>query len=57
MTEVICKNCGKIFYYYITHQNYPGGKDREPIDCPYCNVENGSVITSGIIEIKKGQAK
>lgn len=55
MTIVICKNCGKKFYYYITNQNYPGGKDRESIDCPYCNVENGSVMTAGIVHTKKGE--
>ncbi|AGL01910.1 hypothetical protein [Desulfoscipio gibsoniae] len=48
-----CKACGKSFTVKISNAGYPGGKERENIDCPWCSVENGSEITSGIITTHK----
>lgn len=44
-----CTACGKNFSISITNAGYPGGKDRESINCPWCGAENGTKITSGII--------
>lgn len=44
-----CKECGKDFTWSESGNVYPGGKDREYIRCPYCNADNGSVMTSGMV--------
>lgn len=44
-----CTACGKNFSISISNAGYPGGKDRESINCPWCGTENGTIITSGII--------
>lgn len=46
MKEVVCKKCGKRFEYELTGQIYPGGKDREYADCPYCGKTAYSTMTS-----------
>lgn len=42
-----CVKCGEDFTWEDYGNVYPGGKDREHINCPYCNAENGSIMTSG----------
>ncbi|MFV0518481.1 MAG: helix-turn-helix domain-containing protein [Aminipila sp.] len=49
----VCSSCGKRFTYSISNGGYPGGKDREYIYCPWCKAENGSTMTSGIINTQK----
>jgi len=44
-----CSACGKNFSTSISNAGYPGGKDCESINCPWCITENGTIITSGII--------
>ena len=53
MTIEKCKKCGKQFAYEHTGNNYPGGKDRETADCPYCGETAFSIITSGFIHTYK----
>lgn len=48
-----CNACGKSFTVTILNAGYPGGKERESIDCPWCGAENGSEITSDIIPTHK----
>lgn len=48
-----CKKCGKLFDYRIVGTIYPGGKEREYIDCPYCGKTNGSEMTSAFIQTYK----
>ncbi|MEG6566859.1 hypothetical protein V6B95_07745 [Thermoanaerobacterium saccharolyticum] len=48
-----CIACGKRFSVTISNAGYPGGKDRESINCPWCGAENGSEVTSGIITTRK----
>lgn len=48
-----CKKCGKLFDYTIVGTIYPGGKEREYIDCPYCGEINGSEMTSAFIHTFK----
>lgn len=52
-----CYKCGNDFEYMITNGGFPGGKDREIIYCPWCDAENGSIVTSGIINTYKNEAK
>lgn len=53
MNTEICKNCGKEFRWYEWGGGYPGGKDKESVDCPYCGAANGTVMTSGFIKTEK----
>lgn len=48
-----CQVCGKNFTMVISNAGYPGGKERESIDCPWCGAENGTEVTSGIITTHK----
>ncbi|HHV73891.1 MAG TPA: hypothetical protein GXX41_04420 [Thermoanaerobacterium sp.] len=48
-----CIACGKRFAVTISNAGYPGGKERESINCPWCGAENGSEVTSGIITTQK----
>lgn len=53
MTTVICEKCGKKFAYEHTGNIYPGGKERETADCPYCGETAYSTMTSGFIRVYK----
>ena len=53
MTIVICEKCGRKFAYEHTGNVYPGGKDRETADCPYCGETAYSTMTSGFIHTYK----
>ncbi|MDI6616936.1 MAG: hypothetical protein QME27_09485 [Syntrophaceae bacterium] len=48
-----CEICGKKFTITISSAGYPGGKERESINCPWCGAENGTEVTSGIITTHK----
>jgi transposase-like protein len=48
-----CTVCEKKFTITILNAGYPGGKEREIINCPWCGAENGTVVTSGIITTYK----
>lgn len=48
-----CGACGKGFTVKIFDAGYPGGKEREVIDCPWCGAENGSAITNGTVITRK----
>lgn len=48
-----CQVCGKSFTMEILNAGYPGGKERESIDCPWCGAENSTEVTSGIITTHK----
>ena len=47
METVICKKCGKKFGYGLVGIVYPGGKDRETADCPYCGETVASIMKIG----------
>lgn len=49
----VCKKCGKEFTWTEEGDIYPGGKDTEYIDCPYCGERNGSIRTSGFVYTHK----
>lgn len=46
MEIITCKKCGRKFAYEIVGTVYPGAKERESADCPYCGEEEYSVMTS-----------
>lgn len=48
-----CIACGKRFSVTISNAGYPGGKERESINCPWCIDENGREVTSGIITTRR----
>lgn len=48
-----CRGCSKNFTMAISNAGYPGGKERESIDCPCCGAENDTEVTSGIITTHK----
>lgn len=48
-TKEKCKECGEEFRWSEEGPFYPGGKDTEFINCPYCNARNGSIRTSGSV--------
>lgn len=43
----VCSECGKNFTW--TEGGDTGGRDKELINCPYCNATNGSIRTSGFV--------
>ncbi|OCB00092.1 PIN domain-containing protein [Clostridium beijerinckii] len=49
----LCSKCGKAFIYNVNEKNVPEEKVRKSIICPYCNIENGSILTEGIIKTYK----
>ena len=53
METVICKKCGKKFGYGLVGIVYPGGKDRETADCPYCGETVASIMTSQTFYVEK----
>lgn len=53
MEEIIkCPNCGKHFSYGLIGPSYPGGKDKEYVDCPYCGHTYMTIMTSRILVIE-----
>lgn len=57
MNKIICDKCKKIFAYEISGAVYPGGKEKEEIQCPYCNHINGYKMTSGFVYVYKVDEK
>lgn len=53
MEIVTCKKCGKKFRYELVGTVYPGGKDRETADCPYCGETVESRMTSQYYVVEK----
>lgn len=57
MTIIECKKCGKKFGYEETGNIWPGSKEREYADCPYCGETAFSTMTSGFIHVYKVDEK
>ena len=53
---IVCKKCGQKYGYYLWGGGYPGGKERETADCPYCYETGYSTMTSGFIKVVKVDA-
>lgn len=52
-TRKTCVSCSKEFTWSEHGPYYPGGKDTEYINCPYCGEKNGSIRTSGFVFTNK----
>lgn len=53
MTEIVCEKCGKKYGYELCGDVYPGCKDKETANCPYCGEIGYSVMTSQVIFVTK----
>lgn len=53
MEKIKCEKCGQEYGYTIWGNIYPGGKDRETADCPYCGETGYSIMTSQNISVYK----
>lgn len=53
MTIIKCQKCGKEYGYEIFGGGYPGCKERETADCPYCGETGYSEMTSASIYVYK----
>ena len=53
MTIITCKKCKKTYAYEVWGTVYPGGKERETADCPYCGETGYSEMTSQCISVYK----
>ena len=53
MNVIKCKKCGKKFAYEIFGDVYPGCKEKEEAQCPYCGEIGYSVMTSQCIAVYK----
>lgn len=53
METIVCKKCGNKYAYEIWGTVYPGGKERETANCPYCGEVGYSVMTSQFISSYK----
>ncbi len=50
---IVCKQYNGKFTWRESMGGYPGGKDRENVDCPYCGETDHSVMISGIVVVEK----
>lgn len=53
MTIIKCKKCGKEYAYELWGAVYPGCKERESANCPYCGEVGYSEMTSQSISSYK----
>ncbi len=52
MTIIKCEKCGKKYAYEIWDTVYPGGKERETANCPYCGEVGYSKSKHFILQIR-----
>ena len=57
MSKIKCDKCNKYFTYKETMNNYPGGLDKEDVNCPYCGHTAFQIMTSGLIVSNKIESK
>lgn len=51
-----CTACGKSFSWSVEGDVWPGGKDREDVQCPHCGHVTGTVMTSGYVATRPIEA-
>lgn len=51
------RDCNKEFYVSSMGGGVPGGKDLEPITCPYCNTVVRTEMTSATFSSSKIESK
>ncbi len=52
MTVYTCTQCAELFRKSYLSGNFPGGKEREDIDCPACGHTVATEMTSAVISTK-----
>ena len=53
MTIIECKKCREKFGYEERDDVWPGGKEKENVNCPHCGETALSIMTSGYIQVFK----
>lgn len=49
MAAYTCPECGELFRVTYLTGTFPGGKEREDIDCPSCGLTVDSEVTSAVL--------
>ena len=52
MDVYTCTGCNELFKVIYLSGEFPGGKERENIDCPSCGKNAGSEVTSAVLSTK-----
>lgn len=52
MNVYTCPKCAQLFKVIYLSGTFPGGKERESIDCPDCGTNVGSEVTSAVLSTK-----
>ncbi|MFL9675306.1 hypothetical protein ACXUPC_13995 [Pseudomonas marginalis] len=47
-----CPNCPELFHVVYLSGTFPGGKERENIDCPSCHTTVDSEVTSAVLSTR-----
>lgn len=50
MSAYSCPNCGELFKVVYISGTFPGGKEREDIDCPDCFTTVSSEVVSATLK-------
>lgn len=49
MNVYTCPKCAQLFKVIYLSRTFPGGKERESIDCPDCGTNVSSEVTSAVL--------
>lgn len=52
MTVYTCPTCSELFQKHYLSGTFPGGKEKENIDCPSCGYTVSTEMTSAVITTK-----
>ena len=52
MTVYTCPDCAELFRVAYLSGTFPGGKEREDIDCPNCGKTVDTEVTSAVVSTK-----
>lgn len=52
MTVYTCPECSELFQRHYLSGTFPGGKEKEDIDCPSCGHTVATEMTSAVITTK-----
>jgi endogenous inhibitor of DNA gyrase (YacG/DUF329 family) len=52
MNVYTCPKCAQLFKVVYLSGTFPGGKERESIDCPDCGTNVSSEVTSAVLSTK-----
>lgn len=52
MSVYTCPQCAQLFKVVYLSGTFPGGKEREDIDCPDCGTNVSSEVTSAVLSTK-----